>query len=267
MKLIYAEIYEFSNLRALCLLWIRTHLGSPSDSSVFLKSRLEDIRGNPLGLWHLSTYWLCPFTRDPAAHSFLPSCSTLVVTASSGRTFVKTDAGSAAVTGAAVCLWRDSSTIRFLKEVRGKDNPAIVIEFSFGSCCHRGLFTYNSVAGLISLVRGRLVYRGFRTVSALLRIRLGKREAFTMRSYAKHFVCCPKNVHMWGVLILRTANAWWKAASNVSSESPDAENASYKSLFTCKVCSRLHTVTDIYQKMPTKLPIAAVQSFISAPTG
>lgn len=66
MKLIYADIYEFSNLRALCLLWIRTHLDLPSDISVFSKSSLEDIRGNPSGgLWHLSTYWLCPFTRDP----------------------------------------------------------------------------------------------------------------------------------------------------------------------------------------------------------
>lgn len=122
MNLIYAEIYEFSNLRALCLLWIRTHLDLPSDISVFLKSSLEDIRRNLLGgLWHLSTYWLCPFTRDPAAHSFLPSCSTLVATASSDRTFAKTDAGSAEVTGAAVYLWRDSLTIRFLKEVRSKD--------------------------------------------------------------------------------------------------------------------------------------------------
>lgn len=44
----------------------KTHLDLPSDISLFWKSGLEDIRGNPsAGLWHLSTYWLCPFTHDP----------------------------------------------------------------------------------------------------------------------------------------------------------------------------------------------------------
>lgn len=65
---------EFSNLRPLCILWIRTHLDLPSDISMFWKSSLEDIRGNPSGgLWHLSTYWLCPFTRDPQR-----PCSSLI---------------------------------------------------------------------------------------------------------------------------------------------------------------------------------------------
>lgn len=32
----------------------------------FSTSSLEDIRGNPAGgLWHLSTYWPCLFTRNP----------------------------------------------------------------------------------------------------------------------------------------------------------------------------------------------------------
>lgn len=35
-KLIYADIYGFSNLGALCLLWIRAHLDLPSDISVLL---------------------------------------------------------------------------------------------------------------------------------------------------------------------------------------------------------------------------------------
>lgn len=66
MKLTYVDIYEFSNHRALCLLWLRTHLDSPSDIHALLRSSLEDIRGNPSGgLWHLSTYRLCPFTCDP----------------------------------------------------------------------------------------------------------------------------------------------------------------------------------------------------------
>lgn len=61
-----------------CLLRLRAHLVSPSDISVFWKSTLEDIRGNPAGgLWHLSVYWLCPFTRDTDSpcSSLFPSFS------------------------------------------------------------------------------------------------------------------------------------------------------------------------------------------------
>lgn len=115
----------------LCLLWIRTHLDLPSDIfCVFEKvvwKTLEVIYKAASDTSQLTDCDPSPVTlSDPAAQSFLPSCSTLVVTASSDQTFVKTDVGSAEVMGVAVCLLRDSSTILFLKEVCSKDNPAIV---------------------------------------------------------------------------------------------------------------------------------------------
>lgn len=59
----------------------------------------------------------------PAAHPSLPPRSTSVATRSWARTCGRTGAGSAGVTGAAACPWRDSSTALFLKEV-GRQNSA-----------------------------------------------------------------------------------------------------------------------------------------------
>ena len=67
MKLIYVDSYEFSNLRALCLRRIRKHIWTYH--LIFLCFRKVvwktlEVIPQP-GLWHLSTYWLCPFTHDP----------------------------------------------------------------------------------------------------------------------------------------------------------------------------------------------------------
>lgn len=73
MKLIYVDSYEFSNLRALCLHRIRKHIWTYH--LIFLcfgKVVWKTLEVIPQpGLWHLSTYWLCPFTHDPG----WPCCS------------------------------------------------------------------------------------------------------------------------------------------------------------------------------------------------
>lgn len=75
MKLIHVDSYEFSNPRALCLRRIRKHIWTYH--LIFLcfgKVVWKTLEVIPQpGLWHLSTYWLCPFTHDPGW-----PCSSLV---------------------------------------------------------------------------------------------------------------------------------------------------------------------------------------------
>lgn len=81
MKLIYVDSYEFSNLRALCLLRIRKHIWTYH--LIFLCfgkvvwKRLEVIPQLASDTSQLTDYAPSPMTlSDPAAHAFLPSRST-----------------------------------------------------------------------------------------------------------------------------------------------------------------------------------------------
>lgn len=73
-----------------------------------------------------------PYTRHPVSprvtpcHPSLPPRSTSVATGSWARTCGRTGAGSAGVTGAAACPWRDSSTALFLKEVGRQNCPDFI---------------------------------------------------------------------------------------------------------------------------------------------